>query len=253
MAIALSVTFSIGSFYLLPLLVFFGSSTLIGKFLPSQQVAADDNHGKARNAIQVLANGGLYAIVAILSYLHVLRADKELGDIILMVPTTPDDAYYYALYVLAAIATADTWSSEVGQYFSQPTYDLLRGKKVPPGLSGGVSVSGSVAGLAGSFLIALLSLIDPRLTGSQVLMITCAGFLGMLIDSLLGASLQSTYYDSQRDLLLDSQLTGSTLARGYAWMTNDLVNLLALAIGLLVWYFLLYPFFLGFSSPPVVL
>jgi len=139
------------------------------------------------------------------------------------------------LLLTAATATADTWSSELGQYFRRPTWDLIKWRRLPAGLSGGVSWPGTLAGLGGAALIANLGwwlLPEPSL--QQILLITGFGFLGMLIDSVLGSLLQATYRDPATGALSDVRPEGGELASGFPWMTNDLVNFLAIGLTALV-------------------
>jgi len=131
-----------------------------------------------------------------------------------------------------AIATADTWSSEIGQYLKWPTYDLVKWRKVPAGLSGGVSLPGTLAGLGGAVFIALSCCWLLHSFGwSKYLMVAVAGFFGMLLDSVLGSLLQATYRDPATGALSDVQRDGGELVSGFSWMTNDLVNFLAIAMG----------------------
>jgi len=230
-ALLLAVVVSVGSrsmIWLLPLFVFFGSSLLIGKLFPAKTAASDAKHQQPRDATQVLANGAVYGFYAAFMW-------PEAGLIYGTIPQT--EAW---LLIIMAIATADTWSSEIGQHFKQPTYDLLRWRKVPPGLSGGVSVAGTVAGLVGSaLLVGCCFWLIPHVNLELCLKIILAGFIGMLLDSLLGSMLQAKYRDSTTSRLSDTPSEHGELVRGFSWMTNDLVNFLAILIGVIAFGFIL--------------
>ena len=88
-------------------------------------------------------------------------------------------------------AAADTFSSELGMMSKGRVYNILSGKPMQRGLSGGVSLAGTLAGLAGSLLLALLAL--PRFGWKGVLISTALGFAGSVIDSTLGAAFQRKY------------------------------------------------------------
>lgn len=214
-----------GGWWLAPLFLFFLSSSLIGKLFPSATSSVDEKHQKPRDATQVIANGGAYLLL-IIAY-----APSD------VVPSFWNVNYPLLLLITAATATADTWSSELGQYFRRPTWDLLKGRRVPTGLSGGVSFPGTLAGLGGSALIACLGFwLLPEPSLKSVLVITGFGFGGMLLDSVLGSLLQATYRDPKTGALSDVRPEGGELASGFPWMTNDLVNFLAIlgTVGLAV-------------------
>lgn len=199
-----------GPLWLLPLFAFFLSSALLGKWGARQKPhAADAKHGRPRDALQVLCNGGPYAAAA--------------GAALWM----PEPA---ALAMAAAMAgaTADTWSSEFGQAFKGPTIDIARLRPVPPGLSGGISLAGTLAGVAGAVGMALLcSRLTDVFRPFDFWLITLAGVGGMLLDSLLGALLQAKYRPAGGGDRQDAPGPNTLHVSGYPWMTNDAVNLLA--------------------------
>ncbi|MCP9236103.1 DUF92 domain-containing protein [Lewinella sp. JB7] len=200
------VTAMAGVPWLLPLFVFFLSSSVLGRMLPAGTDAGDHKDKQPRDAVQVLCNGGVYAVLA------GVGADPEL------------------LLVSLAVATSDTWASEIGKYVRQPTYDVLRLRRVPPGLSGGVSLAGTVGGAAGAAVIGMLAfLVGPADISGTVVYVAIWGFIGMLVDSLLGSALQARYADVD-GVLSDVARPGGRLVGGLHWMTNDLVNLIAIAV-----------------------
>ncbi|MBC6995932.1 DUF92 domain-containing protein [Neolewinella lacunae] len=218
--LGLVVALSLGTVWLLPLFVFLGSSSLLGRLFPSQSAAGDAKQKRPRDATQVMANGGVYGGLALLAGWN----PPWLGGAADVLP--------YCLLVAMAIATADTWSSELGQYFRRPTYDLLRRQRVPPGLSGGVSWAGSAAGLAGAlFLSGSCGWLHPGITPAGYAGIALAGFLGMLLDSALGSRWQAKYVHPGPTAVSDTPGPSPQLLSGFPWMTNDLVNFLAILLG----------------------
>lgn len=207
-------TYLISGFYwLLPLVLFLVSSSMIGKFLPPQ-VKSDEKAGKARDEWQVWSNGGVWLITLILAaWTHMA-----------------DDKRNMLLLMLMAAATADTWSSQIGTWHQGRTWDILRFRSCPPGLSGGMSAMGSFGGLLGSACVAALGFfLFPHFSLEAFFLCFIAGMLGMFTDSLLGSALQRKY----RGLNGELSDTGVELMAGLTWINNDVVNFLSQFILLL--------------------
>ncbi|WP_018126779.1 DUF92 domain-containing protein [Balneola vulgaris] len=100
------------------------------------------------------------------------------------------------LFLVAAVstiaaATADTWATELGSSSETKTYLITDFKHVKAGTDGGISIYGTVAALLGSGMIAVLYWVAFEGAGiSGLILISVAGFIGCLIDSLLGAKIQ---------------------------------------------------------------
>lgn len=173
--------------------------------------------GGARDAVQVLANGGVFALCAVLAAFagplaHALAAA--------------------AAGALAA-AAADTWATEVGVQFGERPRALPRLRTVPPGTSGAVSLPGTVAMVAGALVVALAASalgISPAVGG-----VTLAGCAGALADTLLGTTVQERRWCDACNLATERRVHvcgGATRhAGGRAFLDNDVVNLLATAVG----------------------
>jgi uncharacterized membrane protein len=96
-----AVVWAQGAQWIVPLLLFFASSTLIGK-LTRNASSSDAKHGRARDAEQVWSNGGVYLAAALL---------------------LPSGSAHLGMVVSMAIATADTWASEIGMAARGRTFD----------------------------------------------------------------------------------------------------------------------------------
>lgn len=222
-ATGLWVWYAAGFLWLIPLVVFFVSSSLLGRLSKHRPAAADARHGQPRNSWQVLCNGGIYMLLA----------------------TWADGPHRETALTLMAlsisVSAADTWSSEIGQYFRQKTIDILRWKPVPVGLSGGVSGMGMLGGMAGAALIAGLCglLAAGTISPVQIAALACGGFAGMMLDSVLGAAFQARYRNPETGALFDQAGRGRDLYSGFSWMTNDAVNLWSNALVTLAGYCLL--------------
>ncbi len=192
--------------WLIPLFFFFGSSALIAKLFPTNSKSTDKKHGKPRDYFQVICNGFPYVVAS------------SFADF------TPDLTFILLGTAMAA-ATADTWSSEIGMYFKGTTVDIFNFRKQSPGVSGGMSWQGSLAGLLGSLLVAVICsyLTFKNLNPMYIKMVTGFGFLGMCLDSLLGSLFQVKY--QKKGNFSDTKKSGYRYQSGLKWMTNDMVNL----------------------------
>lgn len=205
------------------LLAFFLSSVGLSRVGRTRKRALVDigKHGP-RDALQVLANGGVAAVCALLA--------------------AHDGARWSVAFAGAfAAATADTWATEIGTLFTHTTpRSILTGKPVARGLSGGVTLAGTAAEVAGALFIALLAHAFgiPHLAGIAV-----AGIGGALIDSLLGATLQSLRWCPRCKRACETQPhecgEHTQPIRGLTWFGNDLVNFAATLSGAAIAFFFL--------------
>lgn len=93
------------------------------------------------------------------------------------------------IFLVSAFATAasDTLGSEIGQLLGRRPRDPLTLRPVPAGSEGAISLEGTVAGIAGSLLLALLGW-AVGLYGVAWLWLPVAGaFVGTTVESLVGA------------------------------------------------------------------
>lgn len=145
--------------------------------------------------------------------------------------------FYFAASCSLNTAFSDTLASEIGQFSTGKTFTLL-GKRIEKGRSGGLSILGTIASLFGSFFMSIWWFILNLLFESkispfwlpQTFWLFLLGFLGMLLDSLLG--LKQGVYQNE-DATITEKKT-SQLISGKSFLTNDGVNVISqLAIGLL--------------------
>jgi len=174
-----------------------------------------------RDALQVMANGGIGTIAAVLFRL------------------TGQPGFAFAYAASLASANADTWASEIGVLSRSAPVSLLTFRSVPRGTSGGVTWLGLSASLGGALLIAGLfsaasSLFAPDLSAAarHLALVTAAGVLGALVDSVLGCTAQARYAAAAGGQTERRASDGrpNTLLRGFGWVTNDVVNVLSTAV-----------------------
>ncbi len=216
------LTFGLGGWlWGLLLAVFFVSSSLLSQFRQQQKEAAAEKFAKGhrRDFSQALANGGAGALISLLSVLR------------------PSRAWFPFFVGTMATVTADTWATELGTLSPRPPRLITNGQVVAVGASGGVSFLGTAVSALGGLLIGLLAGLLQR--GEKVRTFAWAGLAGglagSLFDSLLGATVQQIYYcdvcqkDTERRLHKCGAATRPL--RGWRWLNNDLVNLIASLAG----------------------
>lgn len=230
-----------GVAFAVPLLAFFLSSSLLSR-LGGARGEAGGKDGP-RDAWQVLANGAIPAGLAV-------AASQT---------TASRDVLLLYLCALAAV-NADTWATEAGVRLGGRPWALATLRRVEPGSSGAVSLAGLAASLAGAALIAaagwaawpqgttaLLWRIDPP----ELIAVAWAGFAAAFADSVLGASLQGVRRCRRCGALTEAARhcgAAASPARGVPWVTNDVVNVLASAAGVLFGWALLRWFAYPLSS-----
>ena len=98
----------------------------------------------------------------------------------------------FAVAALAAMAeaAADTSQSEIGEIASGRAWLITSFREVTPGTDGGITLSGSIAGLAAAGIVGSVAYAASTLTWRVSLVAAFAGFLGTIADSLLGATLE---------------------------------------------------------------
>jgi len=209
------------------LLAFFISSSALSKMFKARKKDLKEkfDKGSQRDAMQVIGNGGLAAIFAALNYFY-------------------PDALWTWLGFAAALAAvnADTWGTELGVLNpSRPRLITNLTQKVEKGTSGGISLVGTLAALAGAALIGLLAgIFTPNGSFLPIfVLVTFAGLTGALFDSYLGATIQAIYYcpvcrkETERH---PEHLCGNQteFKRGFRWLSNDWVNFGCAIVGVLV-------------------
>jgi uncharacterized protein (TIGR00297 family) len=217
-----TLTFAFGGWQWGVLLaIFFISSSLLSHFKEQEKrgVAEKFDKGHQRDLGQALANGGLGAGVALLSALF-------------------PAAYWFPMFVgIMATVTADTWATELGTLSKKPPRLITSGRVVEVGTSGGISLLGTSVSLLGGLLIGLpAGLLWPELgVWAGAVIGALSGLAGSLFDSLLGATVQQIYYcdacgkETERRRHKCGHETRPL--RGWSWLNNDLVNLIASAFG----------------------
>lgn len=220
-----TIIFGIGGWkWAILLLLFFITSSALSRAFKKRKQNLDEKFSKGheRDAGQVFGNGGLATMFAALHFFF------------------PESALPWVGFAAAlASVNADTWATELGVLSKHPPRLITNlSKIVEKGTSGGISLAGTLASLAGSALIAFFA---SLLTGNWSLfpLVTFAGLAGSLFDSLLGGTVQAMYYcptdkKETEKHPLHTCGTETVHIRGWRWLNNDLVNFSCSAAGVIV-------------------
>ena len=211
-----------GWFYLVPICVFFILSSILSKLV--KQTSRFKTKGSQRDIIQVYSNGGIGLLICIFDYF----SDPNLFIIPLFLASI-------------AAATADTWGTEIGKFSKKQPISIFNFKTVDHGMSGGITLIGSLGSLLGACVIGFASWLFSPISNQLLTSIILIGFLASLFDSLLGATVQAKY-ETQFGEIIESPEKGAVLISGYKWINNDMVNLLNTAFApiLMVLYLILF-------------
>lgn len=217
------------------LVAFFVSSSVLSSYhaRDKQELAEKFAKGHQRDLGQALANGGVAALLALLSKLLPLPGGGREG------------VWFVACAGAMAAVNADTWATELGVLSPRSPRLITTGRRVEVGASGGVTWLGTVASLGGALFIGLLGGLGALIlrqgwasAGVLLLAATVGGLAGSLGDSLLGASRQAIYWcdacGKETERKVHRCGTQTRLSRGWRWLGNDLVNFIASAVGALV-------------------
>jgi len=211
-----TVIFGAGGWpYAALLFAFFIPSTLLSRLgRERKRHLRDVDKSRARNAWQVLANGGVAAACALGGAVHH-------GTLL-----------HYAYAGALAAASSDTWGTEIGTMSRMDPRSILTFKRIPSGLSGGVTLAGTLAEAGGAAMIAAVAAVAGVASAGPVVL---GGFAGALADSLLGAGVQSLRFCTACGCACETdphhcgQATKNV--RGFPWFNNDVVNACATLVG----------------------
>lgn len=208
------------------LLTFFISSSLLSRLFKGRKrdLSEKFEKGSQRDWGQVLANGGLGALLAIL---HALL---------------PGETWPWAAFAGAmAAVNADTWATELGVLNPRPPRLITTWQPAERGASGAVSLLGSLSAAGGAALVGIFAAVTSAGANGMGLLLSCiiGGTAGAFFDSVLGATVQAIYWcpacekETERH---PEHICGAQTRqiRGWRWLDNDWVNVIASLTGALV-------------------
>lgn len=158
------------------LILFFVTGSWLSKLNNYKVRRIDYNnvYDTRRDGLQVWANGFWFSLFLVLHFIF------------------HSDIWFVAAIASLATATSDTWATEVGILTNTGKTVLITNfQPVIAGVDGGISITGTVAAMMGSTLIAAVYMaFSPNHNISEFILLAVSGFSGCLFDSYLGAIFQ---------------------------------------------------------------
>ena len=155
------------------------AATLFGLSKKKEKGLQEGTHGERnyKNVLGVALPCCVFAIINILTH----------------------DSHYYLMMIgyisTIAVAAADTAASELGTKDSR-VYLITTFKRVEPGTDGGISPFGTLISLIASVVVTLIGwpVINQSMDDIFILIPMAAGFIGCMLDSVVGATLETWGY-----------------------------------------------------------
>ena len=217
---------------------FFASSALTKLGDENKDVEEDHKKGGQRNWVQVLSNGGIPALLSLAA------ASLSHGMDWALIPVASNPTYSLlsaAFLGYYACCCGDTWSSELGQLSEEEPRLITTLRPVRKGTNGGVTLLGLAASCLGGLFIGLVfyvtTIVSPAGTirdltvQARVIPLSiCAGLVGSLIDSVLGATIQFTGYNRKTGKITGRSGPDVSRISGISLLDNNGVNVLSASL-----------------------
>jgi uncharacterized protein (TIGR00297 family) len=206
------VSLTLGNFGFVLLLSFLFGSVIVDKIKKRRKITDTiTKKGECRDAVQVIANGLVPMMMA------------------LLFSGTMNFAFVVGYIAALAEAFADTSASGFGVYANN-VYDIFKMKKTKSGLSGGMSIIGTSASLIGAVIIGLIALAFGALNLPLLLIVIACAFAGAVFDSFLGSLVQIKYKCKVCGEITEREVHCRKLTirhSGFEFFDNDVVNFLS--------------------------
>lgn len=196
------VSLGVKGLSLLLIFLILGSLTTRLGYRSKRQHGTSQSHRGARGAKEALANGFLPALLAIFT------------------SVTNGDLFLVGFVSALAAATADTVSSEVGQWLGGEPFLITNFARVRPGTNGAISVQGTLSGILAACLLSLLALQLRVISQTQFWIVQIAGLVGNLTDSFLGASVEGADGIDNETVNFLNTLAGAGTGMALEWWVH---------------------------------
>ena len=179
------------------------AATLVGLSKKKEKGLQEGTHGERtyKNVLGVALPSCLFAIINLIT----------------------QDSYYYLMMIgyisTIAVAAADTSASELGTKDPR-VYLITTLKRVEPGTDGGISPFGTLVSLVASIVVSFIGwvVINGSLDDIFILIPMAAGFIGCMLDSVVGATLESWGYVNKYGNNCLTGIAGAAIGVLIAWL-----------------------------------
>ena len=214
------------------LLLFYLIGTKATKFNATFKSKIEETDSSCRSPGQVLACS---VIGIFIQTIHFIYCGKERS--IDFEESQLASSLACALIAHHATNLADTLSSELGILSKSDPILITSLRRVPRGTNGGISLTGLGCSVLGGSLIGFGAYLIDTLSGLDAKPLTCIifgmllGTVGSIIDSVLGATLQVTYFDEEKKVISSKSAKGNAKwIAGIDRLSNTQVNLVSVMI-----------------------
>ncbi|MBS9532858.1 DUF92 domain-containing protein [Mycobacterium sp. M1] len=197
--------------WIIPAAVFFSVTSVLTAYRRPKQTRG------LRGMSQVAVNAGLPVVVPVLGY-----------------ALTGAPVWFAVSIGGIAAGIADSWASEIGRFSSKEPLSLRSWRRVPKGTSGAVSPLGSAATVLGAVAVGGFGALFAG--PAMILVGVVAGIVGSLTDTVIGATVQGRFTCPGCGAVVEDREHCSVPAvprSGWRWVSNDAVNAVANAVGML--------------------
>eukprot|EP00197_Chlamydomonas_leiostraca_P005564 CAMPEP_0202868094 /NCGR_PEP_ID=MMETSP1391-20130828/10182_1 /ASSEMBLY_ACC=CAM_ASM_000867 /TAXON_ID=1034604 /ORGANISM="Chlamydomonas leiostraca, Strain SAG 11-49" /LENGTH=519 /DNA_ID=CAMNT_0049548209 /DNA_START=350 /DNA_END=1909 /DNA_ORIENTATION=+ len=232
------------------LLAFFFSSSKLTQYKEEAKEGLDESSKKGgqRDWVQVFCNGLVPTILAVSYGVLAGCVDVPLGPSAQLEPWRARLATALAGAFMGyyACCCGDTWASELGPLSKDTPRLITNMRPVRRGTNGGVTLLGLSASVAGGAFIGAVfyaaAVVSPTLwifEAQRALALSqwrliplglMAGLFGSVLDSVLGATLQYTGYNTATQKITSKPGPGVTHISGLSFLDNNAVNMVSATI-----------------------
>lgn len=141
--------------------------------------------------------------------------------------------FLFASVTTVIAGVADSFASDLGITSDGKVVSILNFKEVPRGMSGGVSLFGTLSALTTSVVVALIIFAIGEIGVTGLWITALSGFMGTIVDSILGASIQRAYKCKECGKMTERKThcgIPTERVKGWEIVDNNVVNAVSLMI-----------------------